>query len=179
MTGVTTGTGSRDSGDVDALVTDRYLESLLAAHARGASSAPYLATGWPSAELAATADRLARDLPRLHPSFRFEEALAARLGEAAARLRLPHAGDLDDTIVPSPVRGPGPAATTAFDGLIDPIRLRWDSRQPLGRPLLIGGAITSAALSLAGAAWVAWRFRRAPGSPVARAVRAVARTRLA
>ena len=47
------------------------------------------------------------------------------------------------------------------------------------RPLLIGGAaLTSAALSLAGAAWVAWRWRRPVGSPMARAVRAVARGRL-
>ena len=45
-------------------------------------------------------------------------------------------------------------------------------------PLLIGGALTSAALSLAGAAYVAWRLRRPVGTPMARAVRAVARTRL-
>jgi hypothetical protein len=179
VTGITTGSASRDSGEIDALVTDRYLESLLAAHARGASSGPVLAAAWPAAEIGATADRLARDLPRLHPSFRFEEALAARLGEAAARLRFPLAAGLEDTIVPLPVRGPGLGAGAAFDEWIDPIRLRWDSRQPIGRPLLIGGALTSAALSLAGAAYVAWRFRRAPGSPMARAVRAVARARLA
>ena len=52
-------------------------------------------------------------------------------------------------------------------------------RTGIGRPLLIGGALTSAALSLAGAAYVAWRLSRPPASPMARAVRAVARTRLA
>ena len=53
-----------------------------------------------------------------------------------------------------------------------------DDDADLVRPLLIGGALTSAALSLAGAAYVAWRLRRPVGTPMARAVRAVARTRL-
>jgi hypothetical protein len=51
-------------------------------------------------------------------------------------------------------------------------------RSALGRPLWIGGALTSAALSLAGAAYLAWRLRRPPNSAMARAVRAVARARL-
>ena len=43
---------------------------------------------------------------------------------------------------------------------------------PDRRPLLVGGAVTSAALSLAGAAFVAWRLTRgAPTDPMARAVR--------
>ena len=53
-----------------------------------------------------------------------------------------------------------------------------DPRFVVGRPLIIGGALTSAALSLAGAAYVAWRLNRPAGSPMARAARAVARTRL-
>ena len=53
-----------------------------------------------------------------------------------------------------------------------------DARTGYGRwPLIIGGALTSAALSLAGAAIVAWRMNRPPGSAMARAARAVARTR--
>ena len=64
--------------------------------------------------------------------------------------------------------GPDPDDT---DGEDDP----WTG---IGRPLLIGGALTSAALSIAGAAYVAWRLNRPPGSPMARAARAVARTRL-
>ncbi len=40
------------------------------------------------------------------------------------------------------------------------------------RPLLFGGAVTSAALGLAGAAFVAWRRTRgAPTDPMARAIR--------
>jgi hypothetical protein len=58
-------------------------------------------------------------------------------------------------------------------------RLRADPRLAIGRPLLIGGALTSAALSIAGMAYVAWRIRHPQTSPMARAVRAVVRTRLA
>ncbi len=47
------------------------------------------------------------------------------------------------------------------------------------RPLIIGGALTSAALSLAGAAYVAWRLNRPATGPMVRAARAVARSRLA
>jgi hypothetical protein len=45
------------------------------------------------------------------------------------------------------------------------------------RPVVLGGVLTSAALSLAGAAYVAWRRGRPPASPMTRAVRAVARAR--
>ena len=71
MTGPTPG---RDAHEVEALVTDRYLEALLAAHARGADRGPTPRN--PDETVRRTADRLARDLPRFHPSFRFEEALA-------------------------------------------------------------------------------------------------------
>jgi hypothetical protein len=54
-----------------------------------------------------------------------------------------------------------------------------DARPPIARELLIGGALTSAALSIAGAAYVAWRIRHPQAGPMARAVRRVARTRLA
>jgi HAMP domain-containing protein len=47
----------------------------------------------------------------------------------------------------------------------------------LNRPLLIGGALTSAAISIAGAAYVAWRRNRPPTSAMVRAARAVARSR--
>ena len=150
----------RDSHDVDALVTDRYLETLLAAHARGADDGPAPAEADPV--LREIMARLARDLPRFHPSFRFEEALADRLAAAAARM---HAATPDI-----------PTLTILPDGAI---RLATGGpRPPAGRPLWIGGALTSAALSLAGAAYLAWRFRRPPASPMARAVRAVARGRL-
>jgi hypothetical protein len=155
----------RDSSEIDALVTDRYLETLLAAHARGADGAP---TGTvPPDAIRSTAERLARDLPRLHPSFRFEEALAARLADVAWRMRAATAAGADDLVV----RLPDPAGPD--DTPPDP-----DPRFGVGRPLIIGGALTSAALSLAGAAYVAWRLNRPADSPMARAARAVARTRL-
>ena len=151
----------RDSHDIDALVTDRYLETLLAAHARGADAGPAPAEADPI--LRQTMTRLARDLPRFHPSFRFEEALADRLAAAAVRMRASTAELPTLTILP--------------DGAIR-IVPPGDLRVAMGRPLWIGGALTSAALSLAGAAFLAWRFRRPPASPMARAVRAVARARL-
>ncbi len=188
MTGVFAG---RDGHDVDALVTDRYLDALLAAHAHGGEGSPAASESSPARSeleqrLRRTADRLDRDLPRLHPSFRFEEALAARLADVAARMRLPTTDVAAGVVVPIAGRASEPRAGGRDDadlrgaaGSRDP---RATSRRPrvaYGRPLLIGGALTSAALSLAGAAYVAWRLNRPAVGPMARAVRAVARTRLA
>jgi hypothetical protein len=158
---VTWAPAGRDSHDVDALVTDRYLETLLDAHARGADAAPAPADADPILRQAMA--RLARDLPRFHPSFRFEEALADRLAAAAERMR-----DATDEL---------PALAILPDGAVRFLPPA-DLRSAMGRPLWIGGALTSAALSLAGAAYLAWRFRRPPSSAMARAVRAVARARL-
>ena len=83
-------TGGRDGAEIEALITDRYLESLLAAHGTGADATP--APAELDRGLRAVADRLARDLPRLHPSFRFEEALAARLPAAAVARSPPGRG---------------------------------------------------------------------------------------
>jgi hypothetical protein len=158
---VTWAPAGRDSFDVDALVTDRYLETLLDAHARGADAAPAPAEADPV--LRGAMARLARDLPRFHPSFRFEEALADRLAAAAERMRAAPADLPTLTILPDGAIRVGPSP---------------DVRAVMGRPLWIGGALTSAALSLAGAAYLAWRFRRPPNGAMARAVRAVARARL-
>ncbi len=160
----------RDSHEVDALITDRYLEALLAAHARGADHGPSVAE--PESSVRFAADRLSRDLQRLHPSFRFEEALATRLAEVAARMRLPVAAGGEGMVVP--FHGGDPEAVPGEVGGTDPD----DPWAGIGRPLLIGGALTSAALSIAGAAYVAWRLNRPPASPMARAARAVSRTRL-
>jgi hypothetical protein len=157
----------RDGFEVDALITDGYLEALLAAHARGADRAPSASD--PAGPIRRASDRIARDLPRLHPSFLFEEALAARLAEVAARMRLPLAAGAGGLIVPLPA--PEPSASFADDDAEDAHAGRGR------RPLLIGGALTSAALSIAGAAYVAWRLNRPPSSPMVRAVREVARTR--
>jgi hypothetical protein len=51
-------------------------------------------------------------------------------------------------------------------------------RPGLARPVVIGSVVTSAAISLAGAAFVAWRLAR-PATPMRRAVRAVGRARIA
>jgi hypothetical protein len=162
MTGAFVG---RDGHEVDALVTDRYLDALLAAHARGADRGPSPSS--PDDPIRRTADSLARDLPRLHPSFLFEEALAARLAEVAARMRSQIA-----------VRGPGRLVAFREVGSTDPVGDGSEALPGHRRPLLIGGALTSAAISLAGAAYVAWRLNRPPGDPMARAARAIARSRL-
>lgn len=147
---MTVGSSARD-GEIEALVVDRYLESLLARAPRDPADVPD--------DLRTTADRLATGLPRYHPSFRFEEELAARLALAAA------------------------SATTAAGDLIDFPRRRARDRGPIDegrvqvRPVVIGGVLTSAAISLA-AAWLAWRRGRPPADPMTRAIRAVARARI-
>lgn len=163
----------RDGTEVEALITDRYLDSLLAAPAAGVPDARAVE---PDDGLRAIAERLAR-LPRLHPSFRFEEALSARLTAAALARRLPAAAGAEGTLIP--MRRPAGVET------VDPALAAYLAGRPIDeddpdlvRPWIIGGAITSAALSLAGAAYVAWRHRRTVGTPMARAIRAVARTRL-
>lgn len=170
--------GARDGGEIEALVTDRYLESLLTLGlddttpaSRGETIAARLQ---PQVRLAS--DRLARDAPRYHPSFRFEERVALNLAEIAASMRLRQAAGGEGTVIPigrrANVDGDAldPRDDLLFDGPLD--------GRPDRRPLLIGGALTSAALSLAGAAFVAW-WRTRPDTPMARAVRAVGRGRLA
>jgi hypothetical protein len=143
---VTPGPSARD-GEIEALVVDRYLESLIAREPLDAADVP--------ADLRATAERLAADLPRYHPSFRFEEALAARLAAVAAG----RAGELIEFPLRRGRQGPA------------------DERHVQVPPVVIGGVLTSAAISLAGAAWVAWRRGRPSVDPMTRAVRAMARTR--
>ena len=117
--------------------------------------------------------RLARDAPRYHPSFRFEERVALRLAEIAASMRVREAAGGEGVVIPI---GLHPPETIDPDDLLFAGPL--DERPDRVRPLLIGGALTSAALSLAGAAFVAW-WRTRPATPMARAVRAVGRGRLA
>ena len=83
-------TFDRESGPTDALLTDLYLDALLAgavldAAAGGGTSDP---TGRLDPAARQAADRLRRDLVRVHPSFRFEERLATRLAEAAVAMRV-------------------------------------------------------------------------------------------
>jgi hypothetical protein len=147
--------GRRDGGEVEALITDRYLDSLLAIQASPRLvGGPLDSDASLSAAVRAVSRRLATDLPRFHPSFRFVDDLAARLATAAA-------GPRDET-----------------GRLIDfPSVLLRDDRPVPVRPVVLGGVLTSAALSLAGAAYVAWRRGHPPAGPMSRAVRAVARAR--
>ena len=173
----------RDASTADALLTDLYLDAILAGRPlRGDAETVRPDGDDRSVErldpaIRAASARLRRDLVRVHPSFRFEERLATRLAEAAVQLRIPTAVGAENHVVP--FRSPpfGPAAAPGVSGgdpslvddlLADPS----DDRRDFARPLLIGGALTSAALSLAGAALVAWRRTR-PGSPMVRAARAV------
>jgi len=160
----------RDEPEIEALRIDRYLESILLARDRGSAAA--LAEARLDPELRATAQRLSADLIRIHPSFRFEERLARRLDELAVSLRLPAAAGVESR----PPRSIAPSVELGFDAadLLDPAHRATDEDDPfasLARPLLIGGALTSAAISLAGAAFVAWRISR-PVHPMVRAIRA-------
>ncbi|HET7677787.1 MAG TPA: hypothetical protein VFK38_08020 [Candidatus Limnocylindrales bacterium] len=140
----------------EAVQADAYLEGLLARIPTGPLPLADVAPEALDPDLRRAVDLLRATLVRFHPSFRFEESLAARLRAEA----LP--GATEGTLVPFPAN----AATTAVPAL----------STPRGRgPLLVGGAIASG-FSLAGAALVAWRLAR-PSSPFARAVRAAHRAR--
>jgi hypothetical protein len=151
-------------GENEAFIVDRYLESLLARRPADVTDLP--------PQLRSTAAALVEALPRYHPSFRFEESLAARLAGAADLVgaAAPAAGEL----IPFPATTATTATpTTPATPLLDlrPATMR--------RPTVIGGVLTSAAISLAGAAYVAWRRSRPPADPMARAIRAAARRRTA
>lgn len=159
----------RDVAEVEALVTDRYLDALLASAEPSGGGSARAGTRLDEAVRLATT-RLTRDLPRFHPSFRFEERLAVRLAEAAAAMRLPAAAGAEGSVAVLPFRQPAMAGSGEdFDPLADPDPDR--DAAGVSRPLLIGGAVAASALSLAGAAWIAWRRSRG-GSPMARAARA-------
>ena len=152
--------------EVDALVTDVYLEALLAG--RPLEVDPKTPRDAVDAAVRLASARLSRDLPRFHPSFRFEERLALRLAEAAAALRLPAAaGGEADPVPPIPFHRPGDRSTDPLTAL----RLVVDDER-LTRPLLLRGAVAASALSIAGAAWVAWRRNRTASARMARAIRA-------
>ena len=170
----------RDTGEIEALVTDHYLDALLAGEADlllldPPGSKPRATVL--DAAVRAASRRLAADLPRFHPSFRFEERLALRLAEAAAAMRLPVAtGSEAEAEVPRiAIAGaaPRPTGGTAIAGGLDPLAVLPDEDEgdPLRAPLIVRGAVAASALSLAGAAWYAWRHRPS-ASPMARAARA-------
>jgi hypothetical protein len=162
----------RDLSDEAAIVTDRYLDSLLGVTDRRTVDVPSDPLLQPPVRTAAT--WLRHDLLRVHPSFRFEERLAVTLQRAALAQRVPVAAGGEDVVVPFPGSSDDPAWVT-FDPLGDPAPdpAEW----LLPRPVVIGGAFASAALSVAGAAIVAWRLTRGETDQMIRAVRAVNRLR--
>lgn len=179
----------RERPEPEALLADRYLDDLLSAAERRVAAVPVDAALDPGLREAAAV--LRRSLVRVHPSFRFEERLSARLSELAAAHASPMAAGAGGSIVrldrpPAIVAAADPLLGAILAGGLDPADdavldadaapdADWRSAG-VPRPLIVGGAITSAAISLVGVAWVAWRASR-PGSrpaisPMARAARA-------
>jgi len=194
---------AQDGDAVDALVTDQYLDTLLASGDRRAAAgeegsseddgAAHAEAAEPDADLRRASAVVRASLVRVHPSFRFEEHLAARLAELAAAdaARAVVAGGArtrSGAVIPFP--GTTLAATiddplldAVLDGRLDPTDADAVARAASGRspalPLIVGGAITSAAISLVGVAWVAWRASRPGGSTMSRAAREAHARRLA
>ena len=167
--------GAGDPAEVEALITDRYLDSLLTL-APSRDGEP-LDNGDVSvgAAVRAISRPLATDLPRFHPSFRFEERLALRLAQLAASMRLPMAAGGEGQVAAASPTASGPetisriplaAVESSFGTAAD------DDVDRDSRPLLIGGAVAASAISLAGA-WLAWRRRTSPISRAARAAHAL------
>ncbi|MGH2513593.1 MAG: hypothetical protein ACRDGQ_13000 [Candidatus Limnocylindrales bacterium] len=149
--------------EIEALRVDRYLESILVARDRGAATTPYDPRLDP--RLRSTAEWLSAELGRVHPSFRFEERVARRLAVQASlggRFEGVLEGRFEAGFEPAELADP--AHAVPGDGTGD------ESFSGHARPLLIGGALTSAALSLAGALFVAWRRSRAI-EPMVQAIR--------
>jgi hypothetical protein len=175
--------------EVEALVADRYLDALLAAVDRHAVDTPADSSLDPDVREAARV--LRASLVRVHPSFRFEERLASRLADLAAAQAAPALaaggeGASAGTLVAFPGLQPAPLEADPLLGAIlrgelDPtdeaaVDRALDAGTGSGiaarRALLVGGGITSAAISLVGVAYVAWRASR-PAPP--RSNRAMAR----
>lgn len=148
---------ARRPDEEEAMQVDLYLESLLAAHVPGPRPMVEEPAFDPGERAAARL--LASRLVRFHPSFRFEEALAARLRAVAVG----RAGGADATVTDFPTP---PASVPA------PARPAFRDR----RSVLIGGAIASG-VSLAGVALFAWRVAAPPRTPFGRAARAAHRGR--
>jgi len=160
------------SATQDARRTERYLDGLVAADERRADEMPVDTDMDPAIRVAA--GQLRAGLVRVHPSFRFEESLAARLAAAADRMKaglpaeLPPADVAGGTL--AAFRGTGSSvgeaavAATVVRGLPDA------TARPR-RPLIVGGVgVASAAISL-GAVYVAWRHSHPTSGRMSRAVR--------
>jgi hypothetical protein len=173
--------------------TERYLDGLVAADERRAAEIPVDTDMDPEIRLAAR--QLRAGLVRIHPSFRFEEALAARLAVAADRMKaglpaeLPPAAVAAGTLAAFRSTGAaaadlgvdvgaavGQSAATPRVGLSHSaatvVRGLPDVAGRPRRPLIVGGVgVASAAISL-GAVYVAWRHSHPTSGRMSRAVRA-------
>jgi hypothetical protein len=174
-------------GPRDARRTERYLDELMAADQRRVSEFPVDVDMDPAVRLAAR--KLRADLVRVHPSFRFEEALAARLAAGAMRLRAGLRVEIAEEATPgtmSTFRGNSPAAqggaVTAMPPAAGPtepqaavpasaLRRLPEMAARQSRPLIVGGVgVASAAISI-GAVYVAWRHSHAASGRMGRAAR--------
>ena len=179
-------------GTRDARRTELYLDGLMAADERRAHEVPVDVDLDPAVLLAARA--LRDGLVRVHPSFRFEEALAARLAAGAARLKsglqVQEQGLAAEPGTIATFRSPVAAGTPTSAEAAEPAaasaarnREIWPvtafRRLPemtagTRRPFIVGGVgvgVASAALSL-GAVYVAWRYSHPASGRMGRAVRA-------
>ncbi len=181
----TGGSAVRRDVQTEALATDRYLDGMLAAEDRrprtvepDAAATPSPGGG-PDADMRRAAGVLRASLVRVHPSFRFEERLAQRLASLAAwgvEAAPPAARPRTGAVIPFPALAAraDPLLEAVLDGRLDPAddgAVAAASLRSPARPLLVGGAITSAAISIAGIAWVAWRAWHSSAAPMSRAVR--------
>ena len=164
-------------GDRDALRTERFVDELMAASDRGAGTPAGTRADADVDPAIRTAARVLRaNLTRVHPSFRFEEALAERLAAAAT-------GSEPGTLTPFPVAAErsaiiadrGTAVPDSARRAILPAaafrRLPEAASHP-SRPFIVGGVgVASAAISI-GAVYVAWRHSRPSSGRMGRAIRA-------
>jgi hypothetical protein len=143
--------------DDEALQSDVYLELLLDAHRRGPHLVASPGVDPLDPDLRRAAQLLERNLIRFHPSFRFEEALAARLRAAAEVVGTPLL--VRGQTIPFPFRATWPRPF--------PARATWpvprtpllaDDRDGLNR-VIVGGAIASGVSIAGAAALLAWRRR--------------------
>jgi hypothetical protein len=161
-------------GAREARRTELYLEGLLGADERRAPDVPSDTGLDPEVRLAA--QRLRSDLVRVHPSFRFEEALSARLSLGAVRLRAGLPVEQAEPALQPPTamayfrRGGVSAAPLIVSAAVPTRNPLLSARSP--RPLLVGGVgVASAAISI-GAVYVAWRWSHPSPTPMGRAARA-------
>jgi len=128
-----------------ALQTDAYIDALLGRHA-GLPVVVPTDEMLPPKGMRRAIELLERALPRVHPSFLFEERLAAELRAAAkADDQMPPFGEL--IVLPIPDGHQIALAGGSVAGVMD-------------RRLIVGGAIASTVSIAGAAAMLAWRRSR-------------------